>query len=344
MEKTPGAVMGRASSEIHPRPHAVYLRGLIELGNRCEKDCYYCGIRRSNRHVARYAVPHDAALQAALYAHRMGFGSVAIQAGERRDRAFIKGITELVDGIMEATGGELGITLSLGEQSSKTYREWRKAGALRYLLRIETSSPALYGQIHPQDSLHSHAERIACLCRLREEDYHVGTGVMIGIPGQTVEDLDRDLEWLVAMDVDMVGMGPYLLHPETPMAARAHELWPVEERFTQTIRMIARLRRLMPDINIAATTALQAIKPDGRDDAIRAGANVLMPNITPSGRQDDYSLYDRKPLSANCGEDSLEEIRYHVETLCGCTLALHTQGNSQHYAKRQSLGEVQEKR
>lgn len=312
----------------------VYLRGLIELGNACEKDCYYCGIRRSNRAIHRYAVDKDAVVNAAAYAHQHGFASLAIQAGERTDAPFTQGITQLLQAIHSRTKGELGITLSLGEQSRETYSQWRTAGASRYLLRIETSSPQLYSQLHPQDALHAHDRRIRSLQLLREEGYHVGTGVMIGLPNQDTSSLAQDLIWLHEQDEDMVGMGPYLTHPDTPLAAKAPTLWPIEERFDTAIAMVATLRILMPTINIAATTALQAIRPDGRDWAIRAGANVLMPNITPNGRQDSYALYARKPRANHNEGDSIASLRHHVETLCGCRLALHEQGNSLHFLLR----------
>ncbi|PID90984.1 MAG: [FeFe] hydrogenase H-cluster radical SAM maturase HydE [Bacteroidetes bacterium] len=313
----------------------VYLRGLVELGNACEKDCLYCGIRRGNGGVVRYELEAAPVVEVAAWAHRQGFASLAIQAGERTDGAFTRGIVELLERIGAATGGELGITLSLGEQAPEVYRAWRAAGAMRYLLRIETSSPGLYRALHPDDGRHAFDARLACLRSLRQEGYQVGTGVMIGLPGQGVEDLAEDLLALRAMEVDMVGMGPYLLHPDTPLAARAGELWTVEERFDASVAMVAVLRILMPTINIAATTALQAIRPDGRDWALRAGANVLMPNITPRGRQDDYSLYAGKPQSVMDAEDSLEVLAHHVEERCGCELRLGEQGNSRHYLERQ---------
>lgn len=313
----------------------VYLRGLIEMGNRCRKNCYYCGIRRGNTEVRRYTVDDDDIVAAARFAHRNGYASLAIQAGEDATPAFAERIENLLLRIGSATNGELGITLSLGEQTETTYRRWRNAGATRYLLRIETSRPALYESLHPRDGLHSFKSRLAAVAALRNCGFHVGSGVMIGLPGQTFRDLANDLLWLRAIDVDMVGMGPYLPHPHTPLWHRRRELWPTEARLRTAIAMVAALRLLMPDVNIAATTALQAIVPDGRERAIAAGANVIMPNITPQGRQDDYSLYDRKPLAANASDDSLPSLTSRIEAL-GCRVALGDQGNSLHFTRRSS--------
>lgn len=317
----------------------VYLRGLIELGNWCRKDCYYCGIRRGNAGVRRYAISDDDALESARFAHSNGYASLAIQAGEDASPAFIARIENLLHRIAGSTKGELGITLSLGEQTPAAYQRWRAAGAMRYLLRIETSSEQLYAGLHPADALHSFSGRLAALRALRACGYHVGSGVMVGLPGQTLDDLANDLLWLRDVDIDMVGLGPYLAHPQTPLWARRHELWPLGVRLRVAIAMVAALRLLMPDINIAATTALQAIAPDGRERAIAAGANVLMPNITPRGRQDDYSLYDRKPQAADAQSDSLPTLAARVEEL-GCQIAIGNQGNSRHFTKRleQSAG------
>lgn len=311
----------------------VYLRGLIEMGNRCRKNCFYCGIRRGNTAVHRYTIADEDIISAARFAHRNGYASLAIQAGEDATPAFANRIEHLLLRIANETNRELGITLSLGEQSETVYRRWRTAGATRYLLRIETASPALYATLHPHDSLHSFEARLAAIAALRQCGYHVGSGVMIGLPGQTLLDLANDLLWLRTVDIDMVGMGPYLPHPQTPLWQRRNELWPIDTRLHVAIAMVATLRLLTPDINIAATTALQAIVPEGRERAISAGANVIMPNITPQGRQDDYSLYDRKPLAANAANDSLPSLAKRIEAL-GCRIAMGNQGNSLHFARR----------
>ncbi len=271
----------------------VYLRGLIELSNRCRKNCLYCGIRSGMDGVGRYELTDEQVFAAVQRAWRAGYGSVVLQAGERVDEAFVGRVERLVRRIKRLSDGALGITLSLGEQAPQTYRRWFEAGAHRYLLRIEASSPELYRRIHPAD--HSYRERLHSLRVLREAGYQVGTGVMIGLPFQRVEDLADDLLFFKESDIDMCGMGPYIEAPGTPLAA-CSSLWTRAERLQLALRMIALLRLLMPDINIAATTALHALHPRGRELGVEAGANVLMPNLTPEEGRGEYRLYDDKPM------------------------------------------------
>lgn len=271
----------------------VYLRGLIELSNRCRKNCLYCGIRNGNSAAERYTLTDGQVLAAAEYAWRSGYGSVVIQAGERTDGVFVERIERLVRQIKTLSDGELGITLSLGEQERETYRRWFGAGAHRYLLRIEASSPELYARLHPAD--HRYEKRLECLGWLKEEGYQVGTGVMIGLPYQSVEDLADDLLFFRNLDIDMCGMGPYIEFPGTPLA-EVPCAFARDERLRLALRMIALLRLLMPDINIASTTALHALHPQGRELGIAAGANVMMPNLTPAVVRANYKLYDNKPL------------------------------------------------
>lgn len=274
----------------------VYLRGLLEISNICEKNCFYCGIRRGNPLANRYEISEDAIVESAGNAYEKGYGSICIQAGERHDEAFISKVTRIIRRIKEVSEGQLGITLSLGEQSLSVYKKWFEAGAHRYLLRIEASNPALYGKLHPAD--HSHAERVKCLGYLREAGYQVGTGVMIGLPWQTAGDLADDLLFMRDFDIDMVGMGPYLPHEDTPLtkicSSGEVSIPSREERLELSLKMVALLRIMMPDINIAATTALEVLDPKGREKAILAGANIVMPNITPTAARGDYNLYDGK--------------------------------------------------
>ena len=311
----------------------VYLRGLIELSNICEKDCYYCGIRCSNRKVQRYRLTHKEVMSSLLFAHEKGFGSVAIQSGERSSPTFVRQIDKIVRDAKKVTGGEIGITLSCGEQTKETYRRWFESGAERYLLRIESSSEKLYGKLHPADEKHSYGRRIRALEALKDTGYQTGTGVMIGLPFQTVEDLADDLLFMKQMDIDMCGMGPYIEHAATPLWEERHQLLPLSERLRLSLRMIALLRILMPDINIAATTALQAIEKEGREKAIRIGANVLMPNITPARYRDDYFLYENKPLSARNDEEELDYLDERLQAI-GHQIGYHHKGNSPRYKKR----------
>ena len=279
---------------------AVYLRGLIEISNICVKNCRYCGIRRDIR-CRRYELSDEEVLAAARTALNHRFGSVVIQGGERTDAAFIRRITRLLKhikalGPATEEGQPLGITLSLGEQPREVYEEWFDAGAHRYLLRIESSNPDLYRRIHPEDPLHSYDRRRRALCDLKEIGYQAGTGAMIGLPFQTAEDLADDLLFYKDFDAPMVGMGPYNPHPETPLTLQGMPYPPAERRLSLGLKMIALLRLLMPDINIAAATALEVLDPHGREKGILSGANVVMPNLTPEGQLVHYNLYDRKNL------------------------------------------------
>lgn len=314
----------------------VYFRGLVEFSNICSKDCFYCGIRKSNKSVVRYEATDEEILTACRFAWENRFGSVVLQSGERSSRRFADRVERLVREIKRLSGGELGITLSCGEQSRETYQRWREAGAHRYLLRIETSSPALYARIHPVNSLHTFEKRLEALRLLRETGYQVGTGVMIGLPFQTVEELAADLLFFREIDIDMCGMGPYIEHEHTPLYQYRHLLLPREERFGLALRMIAVLRLLMPDINIAAATALQAIDPAGREKAVAVGANVIMPNLTPCQYRRDYLLYEDKP----CLDEDAEQCRNCLEArveLAGSEIGYGEWGDSKHFQHRTAL-------
>lgn len=272
----------------------LYLRGLIEYSNLCRKNCFYCGIRSGNPRAMRYTLSDTEVLDAARYALENRFGSVVLQGGEMQGDRHTEWIESLVRGIKALSDGALGITLSLGEQSADTYRRWFEAGAHRYLLRIESSSRRIYERIHPADGRHRFDDRLRALCDLREVGYQVGTGVMIGLPGQTVEDLAGDICFMRDFDIDMCGMGPYVEAEGTPLQQRCGDPPPRDWRLLMSLRMIAALRIVMPDINIAAATSLGSLSPDGRLDAVRCGANVVMPNVTPGAFREQYALYDGK--------------------------------------------------
>ena len=310
---------------------SVYLRGLVEISNICRKNCLYCGIRRDNLNTGRYELTSEEVLEAAAFAADQGYGSMVIQGGERTDSKFIDKITSLLVEIKRRW--PLGITLSLGEQTEDVYREWFEAGAHRYLLRIESSTKELYEKIHPVDAVHSYETRVQALRDLRKCGYQVGTGVMIGLPFQTAANLADDLLFFKEMDIDMCGMGPYLEHSETPLYAWRHLIPDLERRLDLSLRMVALLRLLMPDINIAATTAMQAIAPDGRERAIMAGANVLMPNLTLSEVREEYQIYQNKPgvgedaaISSSRTEQRLREMKIPI--------GYGQWGDSIHYRKR----------
>ena len=275
----------------------AYFRGIIECSNLCIKDCYYCGIRKSNTSVERFQMDEDEIFKEAVWAYESDYGSCVIQSGERQDEEYILMIERVVTRIKKATDGKLGITLSLGEQTEETYARWRQAGAHRYLLRIETTNPEIYAKIHPAD--HLLEERKACLARLRRTGYQVGTGVMMGLPGQTMEDLANDILFLKQIDIDMVGMGPYIPHSDTPMGKEIPSYTDEQKKdaLQLGLKMIAVTRIVMKDINIAAATALQALEYTGREQGLRCGANVIMPNVTETDFRPKYQLYDNKPCT-----------------------------------------------
>lgn len=294
--------------------NTVYLRGLIEMSNVCAKDCLYCGIRNSNSNTDRYSLFEEEVLDAIRFAHENRYGSVAIQSGELIGKGFTDKINRIIQQSNRQTGGEIGITLSCGEQTEETYRQWFESGAHRYLLRIESSTEELYYRIHPQDDNHSFKNRLNALETLKKIGYQVGTGVMVGLPFQTIGHLADDLLFMKNFDIDMCGMGPYIEHKDTPLYEHKHILIPLQERFRLTLRMIAILRIMMKDINIAATTALQTIDKIGREKAIQIGANILMPNITPGKYRDSYALYENKPCTDENADDCKNciDVRVHL--------------------------------
>ena len=311
----------------------VYFRGLIEMSNICRKNCFYCGIRASNINTERYNLSDEEVVEASVFAWKNGYASIALQSGELNTPEFINRITTLLKKINTATNAELGITLSLGEQTEETYREWFSNGAIRYLLRIEASNRELYAKLHPSNKAHSFDERVECLRNLRRVGYQVGTGVMIGLPFQTLEHLAEDLLWIKEMDIDMVGMGPYVDHPDTPLYKYREHLLPIDERFNLSLKMIAILRILMKDINIAAPTALQAIDKLGREKGLKVGANVVMPNITPGLYRNSYKLYENKPCTDEAVDDCKNCLEARIQ-LTGDTIGYGEHGNSLHYRNR----------
>ncbi|NLH82044.1 MAG: [FeFe] hydrogenase H-cluster radical SAM maturase HydE [Phyllobacteriaceae bacterium] len=267
---------------------AVYLRGIVEFSNICANDCLYCGIRRSNRAVRRYRLDDDEIL---AVAHRMkgwGHGTVVLQSGEVDARRENDRIARLIARIRRET--DLSVTVSAGNRSREVYARWRDAGMDRHLLRFETSDPALFAAMHPDCSL---AERLDCLRALRELGVQVGSGFLIGLPGETLETLVENILLVRDLDLDMVGVGPFIAHPDTPLAGRPNA-WAHDPEICFAV--IATLRLVDPDLRLPATTAFDAFFPGvGRDLALRRGADVFMPNDTPARVRGDYLLYPNKP-------------------------------------------------
>jgi biotin synthase len=279
---------------------AVHLRGLIELSNYCVRGCTYCGIRAANRGIERYRVSEDVVLACARKAVEFGYGTLVMQAGEDY------GIeTEWMAGVLRRIRAETSvaaITLSLGERPDEDLAAWREAGADRYLLRFETSDADLYRRIHP-DLPGRVSDRLAILRRLHELGYEAGTGIMVGIPGQTYASIADDIELFRGFDMDMIGIGPYLPHPATPLGQeferrRATGDWPPDQAPNSelmTCKVLALTRLARPDSNLPATTALSLVnKSGGRAHGLQRGANVVMPNLTPLEERQKYEIYPEK--------------------------------------------------
>jgi biotin synthase len=284
----------------------VHLRGLIEFSNECQRACAYCGLRAPNQGLARYRMSIEEVLAAAAIADTRGYGTVVLQSGED-DRITAAWVSDLVRAIRART--DLAITLSLGERSLDDYREWFRLGANRVLLKFETSDPDLYRRIHPPRRP-GELSRIELLIALREIGYQIGSGVMIGIPGQTYPILAADLELFARLDLDMIGVGPYIAGADTPLgrdaaaisAATPDQVPPTD---LMTYKAIALTRLLCPDANLPTTTALSTISASGRVSGLRAGANVIMPNVTPLEYRLLYQVY---PGKSDLSGDQLHDL------------------------------------
>lgn len=275
----------------------VYLRALIEFSNYCKNNCLYCGIRAGNFQVKRYRLTPQQIVQTARQAAGYGYKTIVLQSGE--DVWF--DTDKLCEIIREIKKLDVALTLSIGEKSREEYAAYRQAGADRYLLRIETTDKNLYEKLDPDMSWDN---RVRCLYDLKELGYEVGSGSLVGLPGQTVESLADDLLFFQQLPVDMAGIGPFIPHPQTPLAGEKYD-----GHFELALKMMSIMRLLLPDINIPATTAMETLHPNGRLLALQAGANVVMPNTTDTEFRPLYELYPGKI----CVGDSAEKCRGCVE-------------------------------
>ena len=295
----------------------VYIRGLIEFSNYCKNDCYYCGIRKSNYCASRYRLTEEDIFECCQDGYELGFRTFVLQGGEdlwfNQER-----MTELVKIIHEGFP-DCAITLSIGERDKEEYEAFFKAGATRYLLRHETANEAHYRYLHPEElSLQNRKE---CLWNLRHIGYQVGSGIMVGSPGQTAEHLAEDMLFLQELQPHMVGIGPFIPHQDTPFKdekAGTLEL---------TLFLLGLVRLMLPKVLLPATTALSTIHPDGRKMGIQAGANVVMPNLSPKENRKKYSLYDNKRCMGDEAAEGLallkaemDEIGYTIVTARGDAL------------------------
>ncbi|HWR43917.1 [FeFe] hydrogenase H-cluster radical SAM maturase HydE [Sporomusa sp.] len=259
----------------------VHLRGLIEFSNICKQNCLYCGLRRDNKKVDRYRLDTDTIIDFAVKAKSYGYRTVVLQSGE--DECF--DVDTMVFIIKKIKELGLAITVSVGEKPREVYQAYREAGADRYLLRIETTDKELYEKLDPGMSWDN---RVRCLNDIKELGFEVGTGCLVGIPGQTIESLADDILFFKEIDADMIGVGPFIPNPDTPLAAEAGGT------FDLSTKVMAMIRLLLPDINIPATTAMESLNPQGRVLALQRGANVVMPNVTEGEYRQMYLLYPGK--------------------------------------------------
>ncbi|MDF2570830.1 MAG: [FeFe] hydrogenase maturase subunit HydE [Sporomusa sp.] len=259
----------------------VHLRGLIEFSNICKQNCLYCGLRRDNKKVDRYRLDTDTIMDFAVKAKSYGYRTVVLQSGE--DECF--DVDTMVNIIKKIKELGLAITLSVGEKTREVYQAYREAGADRYLLRIETTDKELYEKLDPGMSWDN---RVRCLNDIKELGFELGTGCLVGIPGQTIESLADDILFFKQMDADMIGVGPFIPNPDTPLAAETGGT------FELSTKVMAMTRLLLPDINIPATTAMESLNPQGRVLALQRGANVVMPNVTEGEYRQMYLLYPGK--------------------------------------------------
>ena len=315
----------------------VHLRGLIEISNICRRQCLYCGIRAGNKEISRYRLTEEETLHCAELAVKFGYGSIVIQAGEdvQIDADWIANILRKIKSTTS-----LAITLSLGERSEADWSLWRKSGADRYLLRFETSNEKLFQAIHPPNpETLAYQSRIEMLSILRSLGYEVGSGIMVGIPGQTYNDLAEDILLFRELELDMVGLGPFLPHPQTPLGKLFPsdsesglfrlEKWNEEQKtFFQrngidtpslnnqvscdsdfTFKVLALVRILCPTINLPSTTAIATIDgKSGRKNGLNRGANVVMPNLTPTKYREKYEIYPNKAATHQTPEETYQQV------------------------------------
>lgn len=297
--------LARAADTVRRRIYGdrVFIRGLIEFTSYCKNDCYYCGIRCSNRQAERFRLTPEQIYSCCEEGYRLGFRTFVMQGGE--DPYFTDDrICEIVSSISHRYP-DCAVTLSIGEKSFESYKAFREAGAKRFLLRHETADHDHYRKLHP-DTLSSE-NRQRCLFDLKKLGYQVGSGFMVGSPYQTTENLLHDLRFLQKLDPDMIGIGPFITHKQTPFAN--FENGSVE----LTLRLLSILRLMFPHALIPATTALGTLAEDGRERGLRSGANVVMPNLSPADVRQKYNLYDNKIYSGAESAQSLDLLKQTVE-------------------------------
>ncbi|MHC1717540.1 MAG: [FeFe] hydrogenase H-cluster radical SAM maturase HydE [Acidaminococcaceae bacterium] len=302
-------IVAARSAAIKQFGHNIYIRGLIEFTNYCKNDCYYCGIRCSNQKARRYRLTKEQILSCCESGYQLGFRTFVLQGGE--DPFFTDTVMVDIIKAIKTAYPDTAITLSIGERSYASYKAMYDAGADRYLLRHETANPEHYARLHPANL--SLKNRLECLQMLKEIGYQVGTGFMVGSPYQTIDNLIEDLLFIRDFKPQMIGIGPFIPHHDTPFHDK------IAGTMELTLRLIATLRLMLPKALIPSTTALGTIAPDGREQGILAGANVVMPNLSPVETRKDYLLYDNKICTGEeaaecnfCLQSRLQSIGYKI--------------------------------
>lgn len=281
----------------------VYIRGLIEFSNFCKNDCFYCGIRASNKNAERYRLSKNQILECCAEGHALGFRTFVLQSGE--DFSCDDEICETVREIKNAHP-DCAVTLSVGERPRPTYQKFFDAGADRFLLRHESANAALYRKLHPKKM--SGENRKRCLFDLREIGFQVGAGFMVGAPFQTDENIIEDLRFMQELKPHMIGIGSFIAHRQTPFADFPNG------SAQKTLNLLSVIRLMFPKVLLPATTALGTLCPDGREKGLQHGANVLMPNLSPKSAREKYSLYNGKIFSGEEAAENLERLKQSVKS------------------------------
>lgn len=306
---------------------AVYIRALIEFSNICGNDCFYCGLRKSNINMKRYELAPEEILSIADDVCDSGINSIVLQSGERRDRKFTSYVSYTLK-LIKRKHPRMNITLAVGEQEREVYEEFYEYGASHYILRIETSDEEHYKKLHPQSM--SYKNRLRCLHHLKEIGFQVGTGIMVNAPYQTLENLADDIIFFSLLDIDLCSLGPYIPHSDTPFGGI--EFLP-GETLNLGLNMISVLRIVMPDVNIASTTSLDTLSPDGRELGLAAGANVIMPQISSFAHRKEYTLSDENPRGAMEYRAFLKTLEDKIKHL-GLTADCGESGGTHDYMRR----------
>ncbi len=305
--KEDARILAEKASKIRDQQYGkrIFIRGLIEFTNYCKNDCYYCGIRRSNLHASRYRLTQEEIMECCRIGHELGFRTFVLQGGE--DPYFTdERMICLIRGIKEAFP-DCALTLSIGEKERESYAAFRQAGADRYLLRHETADDDHYRLLHPPELSPKH--RKDCLRTLKELGYQTGAGFMVGTPGQTPDTLAADMEFLQELKPEMVGIGPFLPHHDTPFR---HQ--PAGD-VGLTLYLLSLVRIMLPKVLLPATTALRTASEDGREAGILSGANVVMPNLSPENVRGKYLLYDNKICTGKEAAQGLEELKASMASI-----------------------------